>query len=141
MKRNFYSAGMTLIELMTVVAIVAILASIATASYRSYMLRTNRTEAKTALLNVQVAQEKFFLQNRRYAQDNTELANSPPSGLGVPTTTSSGYYTIDLTGTATTYTATATAAGSQTADTSDCQSFSINEQGQRLPEPSTGCWK
>jgi type IV pilus assembly protein PilE len=141
MKKISDSAGVTLIELLTVVAIVAILASVATASYRSYMLRANRTEAKTALLNVQVAQEKFFLQNRRYAQDNTELAATPPTGLGVPTNTSSGYYTIDLAGTATTYTATATAAGTQTGDKSGCLKLSIDDQGTRFPDASTGCWK
>src|SRR5690606_27341297 len=59
--------GVTLIELRPVIVVVAILRTIAVSSYRSYLLRTNRTEARMALLRVQAAQEKFFLQNNRYA--------------------------------------------------------------------------
>jgi type IV pilus assembly protein PilE len=75
------SQGMTLIELMIVVIVVAILGTVAVSSYRSYLIRANRTEARMALLRVQAAQEKFFLQNNRYAS-NSELATAPPSGLG-----------------------------------------------------------
>src|SRR5262245_28403221 len=86
--------GMTLIELMTVVAVVAILGSFAVSSYRGYMLRANRTEAKTSLLQLRAAQEKFFLQNNRYAL-SSEISTAPASGgLGVATTTPSGFYNI-----------------------------------------------
>ena len=59
--------GFTLIELMIVIVVVAVLAAIAMPSYRQYVLRTHRTEAKRTLLNVAVAQEKFYLQNNTYA--------------------------------------------------------------------------
>ena len=65
MKKTQY--GFTLIELMITVAIIAILAGIAYPSYLSQVRRSNRTEARTALLQAQVAQEKFFLQYNRYA--------------------------------------------------------------------------
>lgn len=139
--------GMTLIELMVVMAVVAILGTIAVSSYRSQMMKSNRSEAKSALLQVQVAQEKFFLQNNRYAQNNGELvaaSSASPPGLGLSTTTPNGYYTIDLNGTASMYTATATAANGQLKDTA-CKTFAITQQAQRTSTnssntASSGCW-
>ena len=61
--------GFSLIELMVVLAVFAILSTIAVGSYRRYALRATRTEARLSLLAIQVAQEKFFLQNNQYAQD------------------------------------------------------------------------
>jgi prepilin-type N-terminal cleavage/methylation domain-containing protein len=72
------SQGMTLIELMIVVIVVAILGTVAVSSYRSYLIRANRTEARMALLRVQAAQEKFFLQNNRYASNSERDPNDNP---------------------------------------------------------------
>jgi type IV pilus assembly protein PilE len=127
---------------MIVVAIVAILGTIATNSYRGYLMRTHRTEARTALLRVQAAQEKFFLQNNRYA-DNSELSPAPPAGLGIDAkSTPGGYYDIRIARPNTTqYTVTATATGGQLQDVADCQTLSINNNGGRVPADSSGCWK
>jgi type IV pilus assembly protein PilE len=137
--------GVTLIELLVVIVVLAILGSLAVSSYRRYMLRSNRTDATTTLLRIQVAQEKFFLQNNRYA-DSGELTTAPPAGLGLALgsggLTTNGFYTIALDSPdATHYTATATATAGQTADVAACQTFTINEQGQRTPAESSGCWK
>jgi type IV pilus assembly protein PilE len=136
--------GFTLVELMIVIVIVAILSSLAMGSYRRYMLRANRVDATSVLLQVQVAQEKFFLQNRRYASGNAELTAAPdaaPPGLGIPATTQNLLYTLTLNApTATTYTATATAVGAQAQDTT-CPTFAINEQGTRTPATASGCWR
>jgi type IV pilus assembly protein PilE len=78
--------GVTLIELMTVVVIVAILATIALPAYRQYLIRAQRSDATTALLTLQQAQEKFYLQNSAYAPD--------VATLGVPATSQHGLYTI-----------------------------------------------
>jgi len=137
--------GMTLIELMVVLAIVAILASLAVGSYRRYVLRANRTDATSALLRIQVAQEKYFLQNNAYT---TNVTAAPPVGLGVASPTTNGFYTLAVTGDpnstnniATSFQATATAVGAQTADTS-CATLTINDQGQRNSAPSTTeCWR
>lgn len=132
--------GMTLIELMIVIVVLAILGTLAVTSYRSYLIRANRVEAKEALLRVQVAQEKFFLQNNAYADDD-ELTDAPPDGLGMPSTTPKGYYNITLNTDGTSYTATATAINGQ-ADDEACPSLTINERGQRTPSPDTaGCWR
>lgn len=137
------SAGMTLIELMVTVAIVAILTSIAVSSYRAYTLRANRVDGETYLMKIQNAEEKFFMQNNTYT---TAVSTAPPNGLGIPATTPSGFYNLTVaagsTGSiATSYAATATATGAQTADKAACLTLTINDQGQRTPTDSSGCWK
>jgi type IV pilus assembly protein PilE len=136
------NSGITLIELMVVIAILAIVGTIAVNSYRGYMLRSNRTEAKTALLRVQTAQEKFFLQNNRYA-DEDEIAVAPPNGLGIATTTPSGMYRISLSADsgATQYTAIATAQNGQLKDNPACQTLTIDHMGRRTPDEASGCWR
>jgi type IV pilus assembly protein PilE len=138
------SRGVTLLELMAVVVIVGILGTLAVNSYRGYLLRTNRTEARMALLQIQANQEKFFLQNNRYAEgDELSLATTAvPPGLGVPATTPSGHYSIALvTNAATsTYTATATATGGQVKDAAACLTLTINQNGDRDPD-GNDCWR
>ncbi len=136
--------GMTLIELLTTVAVVAILSAIAVNSYSNYSLRANRSEGRSAIMRIQAAEEKYFLQNNTYTTDFTD---APPTGLGQGSaTTANGYYTITVTantgGTiATSYLVTATAAAGQVRDAAACQTFSIDDQGNKLPVDSTGCWR
>ena len=137
--------GVSLIELMTVVMVVAILATIAVQSYRGYLLRAHRTDATTSLLRIQVAEEKYFLQNNTYT---TNLAAAPPTGLGVVSPTQNGYYTLAVgpdpnstNAIATSFLATATPAGGQVKDKA-CPSLTINDQGQKGPATTaTTCWK
>ena len=138
--------GFTLIELMIVIAVVAILATIAVSSYRRYVMRATRTEGRMALLAIQVAQEKFFLQNNQYAQNLATAVAAPPAGLGVALDaaglTLGGHYTVSFpAATANTYTVQAVATGTQTADTAACLTFTINDQGVRTPADSSGCWR
>lgn len=141
--------GVTLLELMAVVVIVAVLASIAIPSYRGYLLRAQRTDATAALLRVAAAQEKFYLQNNRYAA-NSELPTAPPAGLGIPKT-ERGYYTLALDDTKNNTTeflatATPTTGGAQSKD-KDCVSFTINQAGTRTAKNNGGsanneaCWR
>ncbi len=58
--------GFSLLELMVVVAITAILGSIAFASYSSSVIKTKRTEAKTALMQLMLQEERFSTQNNTY---------------------------------------------------------------------------
>ncbi len=143
MKNKSGMRGVTLIELLTVVAIIGILGTIAMSSYRNSILRSHRAEAKIALMTIKVEQEKFFLQNRRYAR-SAEMTTD----LHVNASTQRGYYTIALTtaNTDTTYSATATAAGGQ-ADDSACKAFTVTSAGNQTStdssnaDSSSTCWK
>jgi type IV pilus assembly protein PilE len=135
------SRGVTLLELMAVVVIVGILGTIAVNSYRGYLLRTNRTEARMALLQLQAGQEKFFLQNNRYATQAEVYALPSAGGLGINATTPNGSYAITLpVSTNTTYTGRATAAAGQTADAAACLVLEITESGRRTPAAGD-CWR
>ncbi|HTP40025.1 MAG TPA: type IV pilin protein, partial [Steroidobacteraceae bacterium] len=94
--------GVTLIELMIVIVVLSILTSIAVSNYRRYALRANRTDGTMALLRIQVAQERFFLQNNAYAQTMTQVTAAPPNGLGITlgtgNVTTGGYYVISFSG-------------------------------------------
>jgi type IV pilus assembly protein PilE len=137
--------GFSLIELMITVAIVAVLATLATGSYKNYALRANRVEARQALLSIQAAQEKYFLQNNSYATTVGTFILAPPAGLGVPLdasgNTPAGHYQITVVAaTATTYTVQAAATGSQLKDEAACLNFQVNEQGVFTPAAGTACW-
>lgn len=140
------NSAFTLVELMITVAIMAILSTIAYASYRSYIVRANRTEAKMALLQIQTAEEKFYLQNNRYVTAAGDMPNKPtdsPPGLGIDTTTASGNYQLNVVPNPDnqSYQATATAQGAQATDDATCKTFTIDNTGTKFPAESTGCWK
>ncbi len=102
--------GFTLLELIIAVVVVAILASIAMPSFLDAIRKSRRSEAIAALNTLQQAQERFRSNNLTYADNLTAAPTATPAGLGLPTTTPNGYYTIALlSGTATNYEATATA--------------------------------
>ena len=142
--------GVTLIELLTVMVVLAIIASIAIPSYRRYLLRAQRTDAKTALLQVQTAEEKFVLQNNAYTANVT---TAPPGGMGLTGSSEKGMYTIDvpaLTNTDGTpgYTLRARpAAGGGQVDDTDCVVFTLDGAGVRTAtnsggaDNSTACWR
>jgi type IV pilus assembly protein PilE len=131
--------GVTLLELMAVVMVVGILGVIAVPSYRQYIMRAHRTEAKTALLQLQTNQERFYLANRTYAGD--------PGALGfVRDLTERGTYTLSIANAdANGYTATATpraGAGIDMTGDAQCTTFSLTAQGVKSATGTTAanCW-
>lgn len=137
---NKRQSGITLIELMTVMVIVAILAAIAVPAYRAYVLRTQRSEAKTALLQVSSALERCFTRINRYDDDDCEAARAP----ALPLVAEGGRYRITAEfPTPTTYVLTATPLGGQAEDT-ECGSFTIDEVGRRGVTGTSAvddCWR
>ena len=137
--------GFTLIELMITVAIVAVLAAVAYPSYMSQIRRSHRAEAKTALLQIQVAEEKYFLSNNAYGTAALLDSFSKIQGLTLSSSnflTAGGYYkiTITLSGTGNVkYTATADAQGSQSGD-SYCLKYQITETGDKSGTTNADCW-
>jgi type IV pilus assembly protein PilE len=118
--------GFTLIELMITIVIVAVLAGIAYPSYQEYLKRPRRSEAQQLLAAVANREAQYLLDSRMYTDvigatglnANTERWTCAPSAA--PTTCSNAYYdiTINANNAATppTFTATAAAKGTQTAD-------------------------
>lgn len=131
------SLGITLIELMIVVVIVAILAAIAYPSYRQYAIRSNRTEAKVALMQIAQGLEKCFTRYHAY--------NDAACTVVTDFTTPDGNYAVNddaVPRTATAYTLTAAPQGGQMED-AQCGALTLDETGDRR-EGGTGtvsdCW-
>ncbi len=80
--------GFTLIELMIAVAIVAILARISYPVYVQYVVKANRADAESQLLQLAQAMERDYAINDRYSATMAvpaNLAQSPASGTAVYT--------------------------------------------------------
>jgi type IV pilus assembly protein PilE len=142
--------GVTLIELVVVMIIVGILAAVAIPSYRNYVLRSQRSDAKDALLALATAQEKHYLQCNNYAADIAAAPNCAAGRLQGAVTSKNGWYDLDIptpvSTTAFTATATAVAGGNQAQDL-ECQVFRVTALGARTADDSGGadntaeCWR
>ncbi|GLX77160.1 type IV minor pilin protein PilE [Thalassotalea insulae] len=126
-------SGVTLIELMIVVAIIGILGAVAYPSYLDHILRSNRSEGQRELVRFANLQEQLFVDTRAYTNDMSKLG-----GSGSTHETEHGYYKIKSALTASGFTLTATAQGSQLKDTG-CLTMTISETGAKTP--SSGCWE
>lgn len=136
--------GVTLLELLVVLVIVGIVAALALPGIHRHVLRVNRTEAMTALLSLQSAEETFYLRHGAYTDD---IAAAPPAGLGLPADSATNKYrlSISIAADAQTYVATATPSseGGQAADL-ECLSFSVDARGRRAVSGSRDsrfCWR
>ncbi len=134
--------GFTLIELLVTMAVVSILATIAVASYSSQVQKSRRTDARSALLDLAGREENLFSTTNAYSATPSDLGYGPVAAT-FPITVGSGYYTVTaVIPTPTSFTITATAIGSQLADT-DCVTLSVDQTGAQT---STGtgtaatCW-
>lgn len=114
------SPGFTLIEMMVTVAIIAILAAIAVPNYNDYVTRSRITDATTALADGRVKMEQYFQDNRTYVSSGTTC------GTGTTLPTSAGKFAVSCSGTATTYTITATGSSPMNGFV-----YTINQDGTR----------
>lgn len=149
---KFHSArtlqGVTLIELMVVVAIVAIISAFAYPSYQRYIITTKRTVAQNTLLQVADRQQQFFMDNKSFADDLTDLGfTADPyvvSEDGESTVAGDGkaVYSISLSNVAaTTWTATAAPLQGQLKRDTYCGSLSLTHAGTKGNSgSSTDCW-
>lgn len=117
------SKGFTLMELMIVVAIIAIIAAVAIPAYSDYATRARRADAKSALLAIQLAQEKYRANNPIYAPSIASLA--------MQTKSEEEFYNLDVVAASTsasTYVLRAVPeATREQASDSKCLTFTINQ--------------
>ena len=93
-----HSNGFTLIELMIVVVVVAILAAIALPAYTQFVVRAERAEGVSAILDVLSQQERYRANNLAYADDDllTEPRTADPPGLGLSGTSDEGRWSLAI---------------------------------------------
>ena len=113
--------GMTLIELMVVVIIIGLLATLIFPTFKQHILAARRGDGVTQLLRLKIQQEAFRIENISYAK-------TPQ--LGLPTSKYFTYVVTDVS--ATTYTITANAKGSQMAD-QKCLVMQIDQSLNKTP--------
>ena len=132
-------AGFTLIELLIVISIIAILAVNAIPAYSQYLQKARRADAHTALLSLQLAQEKFRVNCPSYATTIASTNDCAANTVSNLTTSSEGYYDLAISNaTSTTYTLTATpATGKAQENDTSCSTITINQDGDKTPD---NCW-
>jgi type IV pilus assembly protein PilE len=121
------------------VVIVGVLSAAALPTYQGVMHRSQRTDARLALLWIQYQQERQYAAYNPYADSLPELTAS----TGFARRSAAGDYdlAVTLTNDGQGYVATALAhANGRQARDSDCQWLSINELGQRRSATAAGVW-
>lgn len=113
--------GFTLIEMMVTVAIIGILSAIAIPAYSAYVLRARTTEAFTVLGGLQPVAEQWWSNNRTF------------STLPVPTATPN--FTYAVTGTDSSYVATATGVSKMAG-----LNYTIDQSGNRATTAVPSAW-
>lgn len=126
--------GFSLLELLIALSIVAILASITVPAYSGFVAKSRRTDAMSALLQVQLAQMRWRATHREYAD---ALA-----GLGWADAQSpDGHYRLRiLRSNAGDFLVQANPRGTQQSDA--CGAFAISAQGPvyLAPYAAADCW-
>ena len=140
--------GLTLIELMIVVTIVAILSAFAYPSYERYVIKSKRSIAQNALLQVADRQQQFFMDNKRFAADITDLGfPADPyvvddDGAVTVAGDADAVYSLTLSNvTATTWTLTAAPLHGQLSRDTYCGNLTITHTGAKDKSgASDDCW-
>ena len=143
-----HQRGATLLEIMVVVAIIAIVASIGYPSYMGYVTRSNRTAAKSLLLQIADRQEQFFANNKRYTDDLTDLGYATngfmindQGALTAPAADDRVYGMFLTNATPVTYTVNAGPQLRQAGHDAQCLTMTLTHAGMRSQTgPSTDCW-
>ena len=148
-RRAAGAAGFTLIDMMVTVACMAILSMLAYFSLGNSVTKSKRAECKNALMAMASAQEQFMSNNSTYASTLASLNVNAYSGntAGSSACTLSNP-TVDanqpapaVAGVRTSFIATATA---QFTDSTCGQTWTINNLGQKTPDPTStppgACW-
>jgi type IV pilus assembly protein PilE len=141
--------GFTLIELMIAVAIIGILLRLALPAYQQSVMKSRRADAKTALLDLAQREERYLATANTYTTSAPALGYASTSTItsASPMTVQNGsasFYTIEVTTSGSTFTATARPTGVQKTKDTQCQNFTIDNTGAQGVASGTGtatdCW-
>jgi type IV pilus assembly protein PilE len=138
--------GFTLIELLITVAVVGILAAIAYPSYVEQVKRSNRADARAALLENAQFLERNFTEANRYDKDASNNDVTLPIGSS-PRTGAALYNISASTLTSSSFTLTASPISGERMDGDGCGSLTLNNLGVKgLSGASSGydverCWQ
>lgn len=135
MRRGNARAGFSLLDVLIAVSIAAILASVAMPNFRDAMHRGRRVDAITALLGVQIAQERWRANHTSYASLDE---------LGLAATSADGHYQLSLDElTAGSYIAIAQPSADGPQHDDECGSFALDQRGPVLTidYADDTCWR
>lgn len=130
-------AGVTLLELLTVMTIVGILASIAIPSYQRHVTRTNRSAARACMSEYAQFMERYYTSNFTYVDAapapgcSNDLGQRYEFSISLPPPTQR------------TYTVTAKPIGTQAKRDATCGTLTVNQSGQPGASGTGGvadCW-
>jgi type IV pilus assembly protein PilE len=130
---NIKKLGFTLIEILIAAAIVTILTLFSYQTYGNYLLKSHRVEATSALMQAALALEVCYSKTLSYQE------------CRITAKSAHGYYHIALSNvTASTFTLTANAIGSQRNDEA-CRTLSVTETNQQTAfnsalQANESCW-
>jgi type IV pilus assembly protein PilE len=131
-----WNKGFTIIELLIGIVLFGILAAIAIPSMQRYVLKSHRSDGINALNSIQLQQEKYRSTHSNYAT----IGQLPGGSASSPY----GYYAIAIVNpNGTSYTATATAQGSQANDTqggTSCAVLTLVVNGLNTTQTPQACW-
>jgi type IV pilus assembly protein PilE len=130
-------AGFTLIELMIVLVVLAVLLLVALPAYQDSVRKARRADGKSALIGLQLAQEKLRGSCRFYAA-GLATADAASSTVNYSSTSSEGHYAISVvSASGNAFTIRATATGAQASDTG-CTQLEIAFPAQT--KTPADCW-
>jgi type IV pilus assembly protein PilE len=127
--------GFSLIELVITLAIVAILATITVPSFNGLLAKSRRSDAISALLQIQLAQERRRADSFSYTADLAVLGWDPPESK-------QGYYRLHVDHAGTNgFLVTAQPTGVQQHD--GCGVFAVDENGPAFHDSfaDRDCWR
>jgi type IV pilus assembly protein PilE len=138
-------AGFSLIELLIALVIVGVISSYAFSSYQKSIMKTGRSQAKSALTKMAAEEEQYRFSANLYTSKMTKLNSAYTSDTSQPALPPPSYFNLAVTATTSTFTITATAIGRQLKDT-DCKTFTLTNTGVQAAKDSSGtvntttCW-